>query len=467
MKKMFVILTLSTVCFSAQAVSRQINQSWNIARTPLTPFNVWFLQAESIEFNLTCLLGETPYPLTNANTTVVWELSQGENYTNLMAVGTGTVISATGGVVRLTLTPEQSNLTNGTYNGYVIARDVVDGITNRLVLARQNIVVGWSPYGLEYAYVGVSSPFYTIGAVDALLAPIYAMTGTWDAVTNKAEQVDFVSVSNRISSLETFTNSAFVSVSNRVGALESQGFTNINFVSVSNRTVSLEAYTAGITSISGRVVTLENYTVGIANISGRVVSVESRTNTWNAVTNKASQSDLNIVSGMVASVSAGAVTNVSVLSPNDVTISSAVQSTTSFSVSGFGTAAANGIYTNMNGLSGYSAIYTNAATGFYVAISGTTYWEIHHGNSSLQYRVYNSANVADFPPNETNTWFTMSGSEPIGILSAASTTGVAARLSTLIYGKTTNFIFMSSGVITGRLWFASGILTNLDLNIGD
>ncbi|MDD3276074.1 MAG: hypothetical protein PHP93_03375, partial [Kiritimatiellales bacterium] len=115
MKKIIAILTIISACFSAPAVERIINESWDISRTPLVPMNMWFLQAESVQFNLTCTLGTAAYPLTNDNLIIVWELSKGEDYTNTLAVGAGTVLSATGGVVRLTLTPEQSNLTNGTY----------------------------------------------------------------------------------------------------------------------------------------------------------------------------------------------------------------------------------------------------------------------------------------------------------------------------------------------------------------
>jgi hypothetical protein len=187
--KKFALIAFAAACLSAQGVNRIINESWNVARTPLLPQNVWFLMAESVEFNLTCTLGTDPYPLTNDNLIVVWEISQGDNYTNLYAAGTGSVTSATGGVVRLNLTPEQSNLEPGTYNGYVIAA-TMDGtnITSRVVLARQNLIVGWSPYGLELTQVSTLSPYYTRGEINV-------MTNTlWEAIaasvdTNAAHSV--------------------------------------------------------------------------------------------------------------------------------------------------------------------------------------------------------------------------------------------------------------------------------------
>lgn len=34
-------------------------------------------------------------------------------------------------------------------------------------------------------------------------------------------------------------------------------------------------------------------------------------------------------------------------------------------------------------------------------------------------------------------------------------------------GMTTNYTFLSGGGTTGQVWFAGGVITNLDINIGD
>jgi hypothetical protein len=46
----------------------------------------------------------------------------------------------------------------------------------------------------------------------------------------------------------------------------------------------------------------------------------------------------------------------------------------------------------------------------------------------------------------------------------ASLSDIGTKLSA---GISTNFTFLSATDVTGRVWIASGILTNVDLNIGD
>jgi hypothetical protein len=55
--------------------------------------------------------------------------------------------------------------------------------------------------------------------------------------------------------------------------------------------------------------------------------------------------------------------------------------------------------------------------------------------------------------------------EDLGDISVAS--GVYSIDSDALDGLTTNFTFLSATAVTGQVWFADGVLTNLDTNIGD
>ena len=48
-----------------------------------------------------------------------------------------------------------------------------------------------------------------------------------------------------------------------------------------------------------------------------------------------------------------------------------------------------------------------------------------------------------------------------------NTANIATHTAIFAAGKTTNFTFMSATSVTGMVWFVSGVLTNVDLNIGD
>ena len=163
------------------ALSRNIMESWDILRTPRTPQAIYWMQGESIQFDLTVMEGAMPYTgLTNAGVSVVWETTNPNNFTNVIAVATGTVVSAESGEVRFNLSAIEANLTNATYVGY--ARALVDDGTNTThmaVLARQNITVVWSPEGLEYSYAEWLTPaFYPRADVDTMTNNLWLTIGT-------------------------------------------------------------------------------------------------------------------------------------------------------------------------------------------------------------------------------------------------------------------------------------------------
>jgi len=279
--KRLLLLIFAASSLGALAVTRNITESWDIARTPRTPQEIYFLQAESIQFDLSVYENGEPYALTNAGLVVVWELSLGDNYTNLVAVGTGTVVSATGGVVRLTLTPEQSNLTNGTYNGYVIAA-VSDGtnLTDRVVLARQDIEVTWSPYGLEYDYVGLQAPFYTISEIDGMTNGIYGEIG-YLVATNAAQYTVNTNIEARVAVLEALpeipTNAVTSIVLNDATNAPIDGVVDLGTVEVDVTNVYINVEDGGV-AVYSLVVSTNQLLVsgaGVTNCNGIYSSTNS------------------------------------------------------------------------------------------------------------------------------------------------------------------------------------------------
>ena len=136
-------------------VSRPITETWDISISPQSYEPIYWLQGESIEFDLTVMDGADYYTeLTNADVYVVWEIVATNSITNAFILDTGTIVNATNGNVAFSLTANEANITNGTYYGFVRAF-VLDGgdYDEMAVLSRQKVFVQEAPSGLEYAYV--------------------------------------------------------------------------------------------------------------------------------------------------------------------------------------------------------------------------------------------------------------------------------------------------------------------------
>jgi hypothetical protein len=416
MKKIIAILTLLSACCSTPAVERIITESWDISRTPLVPMNMWFLQAESVQFNLTCTLGTAAYPLTNDNLIIVWELSKGEDYTNTLAVGTGTVLSATGGVVRLTLTPEQSNLTNGTYNGYVVAA-VSDGtnITDRLVLARQKIVIGWSPYGLEYEYAGMEAPYYTRGVIDGFLAPLYAFTNAqFSANTNFEFRIAALEAlpeipTNAVTSivLNGLTNSPTDGIVD-LGTIEpgggSETITNLVIASPGNAVITEEVenvitlkgfgteYDGTYTNMSAESEWSDDYYNGTHLLGAGTYEGEYRWNFYNV------SDSVYFIAGSSPATNPWEVVSWEFI---DTGVSVSISSG-NMVVSGYSDSGINGTYTNSNGLADKLVVWGN---GYGTIEFANDRWKISDTNSIVLWSQIDAYNEYD-EPRDVTLWST-------------------------------------------------------------
>jgi len=410
------LLALVMACaLSAQALAfdRVINESWDISRTPRTPLDIYWMQAESIQFNLSVHLAGTPYSLTNENLLLVWELTGTNDFENIYSVSTGTVADVTNGVYRFELTPEQSNLTNGVYSGYARAL-LTDGTntTHMVVLSRQRIFVAWSPAGLEYAYSGwTAPPFYTREETDDLLSPltaglaaVEAQTNSWNTAYGWGDHAGLYPVLSAWSA----TNAAQYSVNTNYGA----------------RIAALEGAPAGVSTSS------------FVNVSNRVVTLESGTSTWNTVTGKVDQAAFNATNTAqyivntnlqqrVTTLEGGTtITNLNVFQPNDVVVLRIDCS--AFTATNAGSAEINGTYTNLNGLTGQLAIYTNLATGSYSSFySG--HWRLTYGGSVEYY--YGSLGDPQTNPWEEPTWSVWDGTPPAPTVTGIFATNIVASLS--------------------------------------
>jgi hypothetical protein len=157
------------------------------------------------------------------------------------------------------------------------------------------------------------------------------------------------------------------------------------------------------------------------------------------------------------------VTNVSVYPPNDCVVLTIP--TNAFVLSGADNINKEGIYTKVS-----STLYTNVATGAHCFYDIDT-WVIEFDAESTAYflettnespwLVSSDAGLWGYSSEYMSTPPTLTGYSTNKL---ASLSDIGTKLSA---GISTNFTFLSAMNVTGRVWIASGILTNVDLNIGD
>jgi len=106
------------------------------------------MRGESLPYTLTARNGSSSIDLTPTNVFVVWRINgSGDDYTNTYLVSTGTVINATNGTVSFLLSPRDTNLRPGYYNGYIDAWQAEgQTVTRKGTLQTQTIDIRYSPY---------------------------------------------------------------------------------------------------------------------------------------------------------------------------------------------------------------------------------------------------------------------------------------------------------------------------------
>jgi hypothetical protein len=119
--------------------------------------SIVLMRGESYPYTLTAKNGTSPIDLSPTNTFVLWRINgSGEtDYTNTYIASTGTIENATNGTVSFLLTPRDTNLRPGYYDGYIDAWQA-DGtnITRKGTLQTQIIDIRYSPYLNDTNYLG-------------------------------------------------------------------------------------------------------------------------------------------------------------------------------------------------------------------------------------------------------------------------------------------------------------------------
>jgi hypothetical protein len=198
--KLAVALCLCALC--GDSMAREIAEKWKVSDEPQnTPMDVGFYQAENVTFELTALQGREPFDLTGQS--VLWEVVKWSDTELVYVATTGTVIDAEAGICRFELSPEQTNIDDDIYRGFIRAMSG-DG-TAQTVLAMQRIEVEWSPAAGLYPPVEVRTDYYTATETDILLAAIRASNAATSnelaaAVSEVSDQTS--AVSGRVTAVE-------------------------------------------------------------------------------------------------------------------------------------------------------------------------------------------------------------------------------------------------------------------------
>ena len=188
------ILMLAALVVTAHAANRPISQKWDVRNGPTRRMPIQWFAGESVAFDLQPVNGRNAFDLSGA--TVIWEVTDWNAQTNAYLSATGTVSGATAIWI---LTPQQGNLPEGTYNGYVRA---VTGSDERVVLAWQTVKVLWSPASGNFARVEPSSLVYSASEVDSLLAS----TSNTLAIAISTNTAAIATHGSRIAGLDLGTN---------------------------------------------------------------------------------------------------------------------------------------------------------------------------------------------------------------------------------------------------------------------
>ncbi len=128
------ILTLCLCVIWGESLAREIAQSWKVGLGPSKTMSLEFFQAENIDYTHTA----SSYDLTGQS--VTWQLVGWDDYTNVYLAVTGTVTDAESGRCVFSALPEETNLEEGTYRGFVTAY----ADDRKTVLAWQRVKIEWS-----------------------------------------------------------------------------------------------------------------------------------------------------------------------------------------------------------------------------------------------------------------------------------------------------------------------------------
>jgi hypothetical protein len=193
----------------------------------VTPIRMY--QWESVRLDVTALHDVTHVALTNAGISVRWEAYSTPGATNAYIHKTGAVVSATSGLVRFELTPEEAGLPAGPYYSFVRAFQSVDGVDVPIkngVLAYNRLEVLWAPDANSYTYNG---PFPALTEYDpawhsgtgAIYAAIAGATpGGYAGVSNFAvtaygwgdHRADLANAGNRIDAVINSVSNSFMRI---------------------------------------------------------------------------------------------------------------------------------------------------------------------------------------------------------------------------------------------------------------
>jgi len=192
-----------------------------------------FFRWESVTLDVTALHGETPAVLTDDDVFLRWEAYENEGDTNAAIHKVGTVVDASAGHGRITLTPAEAGLPAGEYYSYVRAFQPVGGVNVYLgVVAYNRLIVKWAPNPGSYTYDGpynsdeltevraqilaVSNSVQTLeesytatsNAFQILEGSITDSSDVWNSVTGKVDAVDGTASNLTFTGVQTFCDTA-------------------------------------------------------------------------------------------------------------------------------------------------------------------------------------------------------------------------------------------------------------------
>lgn len=187
MKRLLTLLVLFPLISTADFVPTFSN-AWNIAQSTREAHRIEWYQASTVRRVYEFHFNNAPVSFPS-NTVVTWDVVYATNQLLSLVATTGTISNADLGQVRFDLAPEESNLTEGNYIGYVKAWDVSVSPAKLITpLVRQAITVLFSTDSRYYDFVGPKT--YTLGTADLgpgivtpeILDRAYAETGTVAAI---------------------------------------------------------------------------------------------------------------------------------------------------------------------------------------------------------------------------------------------------------------------------------------------
>ncbi len=167
-------LALLWLCMAAAThaqtsfVSNIGTQLWDVSQNGKQSHALSWFQAETFRRDYLLTDGNgTPLDLSATNLVIYWDVMAATNYESAWIASTGVIVNGTSGHIRISATPEESNLQTQYYFGFVRAVQIVG--TNEIqrgVLVPQSIQVKFSADSRYYSTHGPLS--YSIAAIDVL-----------------------------------------------------------------------------------------------------------------------------------------------------------------------------------------------------------------------------------------------------------------------------------------------------------